>query len=214
MVFLRPEDVSIEQCRGIESIDLNISMVLVKAPIELVSQAFSQLKQAEIWMRGVYEHEVKFIGQSVMVFQLREHPWTVIYRFCKPPYDSDLPYPVGATAEDAQNLSNLLNTRVIYYTASDTSGTINYHLYQDGISIERLFFEEESYIEFESQLRQLEAKDIENAYSFTLNFIREQDAYIPALFVLECPNLDERIILRLENLNLSDLERMDYIAYR
>ncbi|WP_214441266.1 hypothetical protein [Atlanticothrix silvestris] len=90
-------------------------------------------------MRDAYEHEVKFIGQSVMVFQLRGHPWTVIYRFCKPPYDSDLPYPVGATAEDA---------------------------------------------------------------------------YIPALFVLECPNLDEKIILRLENLNRSDLERMDYVAYR
>jgi hypothetical protein len=214
MVFIRPEDVSLQQCRGIESIDQNVFMVLVQAPIELVAQAFSQLRQAEIWVRDVYEREVEIIGQGVMVFQFRGHSWTLINRLCDPPYGSGLPRQVGATEEDAQNLSDLLHTRAIYYTASDTSGTIEYQLYQDGKSVERLFFEEGFSVQFQSQLRQLEAEDIENAYSFTMNFIREQDAYVPVLFVSKCRSVGQQMILQLENLSRDNLERMDYIAYR
>jgi hypothetical protein len=214
MVFRRPENVSLQQCRGIESLDRNIFMVLVQAPIELVAQAFNQLRQAEIWVRDAYEREVEIIGQGVMVFQFRGHSWTLIHRLCDPPYGSGLPSQVGATEEDAQNLSSLLHTRAIYYTASDTSGTIEYHLYQDGKSVERLFFEEGFSVQFQSQLRQLEAEDIENAYSFTMNFIREQDAYVPVLFVQKCRSVGQQIILHLENLRRSDLDRMDYIAHR
>lgn len=214
MVFQRPENVSLQQCRGIESLDQNLFMVLVQAPIELVAQAFSQLRQAEIWVRDVYEHEVEIIGQGVMVFQFRGHSWTLINRLCDPPYGSGLPCQVGATEEDAQSLSSLLHTSAIYYTASDTSGTIEYHLYRDGRSMERLFFEEGFSVQFQSQLRQLEGEDIEDAYSFTMNFIQEQDAYVPALFVPKCHSIGQQIILRLENLRRSDLERMDYIAHR
>lgn len=80
--------------------------------------------------------------------------------------------------------------------------------------MERLFFEEGFSVQFQSQLRQLEAEDIENAYSFTMNFIREQDAYVPVLFVPKCRSVGQQIILQLENLRRGDLERMDYIAHR
>ncbi len=214
MVFSRPDEVPLQQCRGIESLDQNVFMVLVQAPIELVAQAFSQLKQAEIWMRDAYEREVEIIGQGVMVFQFREHAWTIINRLCDPPSGLGLPSQIGATEEDAQNLSDLLHTRAINYTASDTSGTIEYHLYQDGSSMERLSFEEGFSVQFQSQLRQLEAEDIEDAYGFTMNFIREQDAYIPLLFVPKCRSDGQRISLRLENLRRDDLDRMDYIAHK
>lgn len=60
---------TLEQKRGIESIDLNQFFVLVKAPIESVAQAFSQVRQADIWERDVYDRNVGFVGQSFIVFQ-------------------------------------------------------------------------------------------------------------------------------------------------
>ncbi|MUL37917.1 hypothetical protein [Gloeocapsopsis dulcis] len=64
---------------------------------------------------------------------------------------------------------------------SDTSGYIGYNFYEKGALSETLYFEEEMSFQFQSQFRQLEAEDIENAYNFTFDFILEQDIYIPPI---------------------------------
>lgn len=89
------------------------------------------------------------------------------------------------TEEDARSLSKSLATAAIYYAGSDTCGTLEYHLYQNGVLQEKLSFGKEVSIEFQSQLRSLEARDIQNAYAFTINFIREQEAYVPCLLEAE-----------------------------
>ncbi|QKQ75348.1 hypothetical protein [Nostoc sp. TCL240-02] len=116
------------------------------------------------------------------------------------------------TEEDARNLSESLRTSVIYYAGSDTCGTIEYHLYTNGILQEKLSFEEEFKCEFQSQLRQLEARSIENAYTFTMNFIREHDAYIPCVVEVEELLAGQHTTLRIEDLMLNEVERMDYLA--
>jgi hypothetical protein len=198
---------SLKHKRGIVSIDLNQILVFVKAPIESVAQTFSQAIQAEIWERDVYQREIEIVGQGFIVFQFREHSWTVIKQV------NFLPYGISLGTKDAQNFSRLLSTRAIYYKVSDTSGYIGYDFYEKGALRETLYFEEEMSFQFQSQLRQLEAEDIEDPYNFTFDFILEQDIYIPPIHRV----VSHQGILRLlgpglENLEPNDFERLDYIA--
>ena len=48
-----------EQCRGIESINLNDNLILVQAPIEQVAQSFNQVRQVARWEHhDVYGREI------------------------------------------------------------------------------------------------------------------------------------------------------------
>ncbi|MHC5932672.1 hypothetical protein [Nostoc sp.] len=204
--FVREEGIPLEQRRGLETIDRNLVFVLVRASVEQVSQAFSTLRQMNVWVSNAYECEIEIQNESTFVFQLRGHPWSLIYK----PYMSSIR--IYLTEEDARNISESLSTSVIYYAGSDTCGTIGYHLYSNGILQEKLSFEEEFKCEFQSQLRQLEARNIEDAYTFTMNFIREQDAYIPCVVEVEELLAGQHTTLRIEDLMLNEVERMDYLA--
>ncbi|MEH2174675.1 hypothetical protein [Nostoc sp.] len=204
--FVRDEGISLEQRRGVETIDANILFVLVRSSVEPVAQTFSNLKQMNIWVHNAYDREIDIQNESIFVFQLRGHPWSLIYK----PHISSIR--IYLTEEDARSISESLGTSAIYYAASDTCGTIEYQLYSNGISVEKLSYEEEVVIEFQSQLRQVEAKDIQSAYAFTMNFIREQDAYIPCLIEVEGLSAGQRTTLRIEDLMLNEVERMDYLA--
>ncbi|MCG6135992.1 MAG: hypothetical protein MET45_15275 [Nostoc sp. LLA-1] len=204
--FVRDKDISLDQHRGLETIDANVLFVLIRASVEQVSQAFSNLRQMNVWERNIYEREIDIHNESFLVFQLRGHPWSLIYKFNLP---SNRIY---LTEEDAQSISESLGTSAIFYAGSDTCGTMEYHLYHHGILQEKLSFEEEVSIEFQSQLRQIEAGDIKSAYRFTMDFIREQDAYIPCLIEVEDLKVGQRTKLHIEDLMPDEVERMDYLA--
>lgn len=200
--FFKSADIPIEECRGIETIDLNLEYILVQANVELVAQAFSQLKHMDVWVGDVYNHEIELHRESTLIFQFPGHPWSLIYKFH------------NLKEEDALRISESLDTATIYYTASDTCASIQYHFYRAGVSIEKFSFEEEVSIEFQSQLRQIQANEIEDCYSFAMNFIREQDAYVPALIAVQPLPKDETGILRIEGLMPDEVARMDYLAQR
>ncbi|MDF2388389.1 hypothetical protein JMG10_43605 [Nostoc ellipsosporum NOK] len=205
--FVREEGTPLEQRRGLETIDRNLLFVLVRASVEQIAQAFSTLRQMDVWVRNAYESEVEIQNESAFVFQLRGHPWSLIYKL------SSSSIRIYLTEEDARRISELLSTSVIYYAVSDTCGTIEYHLYNNGILQERLSFEEEFKCEFQSQLRQIEAREVDkDAYTFTMNFMRDQDAYIPCIVEVEDLKLGQRTTLRFEGLLPNDVERMDYLA--
>jgi hypothetical protein len=204
--FARAEGVPLEQRRGLETIDRNILVILVQAPVEPVAQAFSTLKQMNVWVRDAYNREITIQKESTFVFQLRGHPWSIVYK----PYVRSMR--IDLTEEDARSISKSLGTAAIYYAGSDTCGTLEYHLYQNGVLQEKLSFEEEVSIEFQSQLRSLEARDIRDAYKFTMKFIRDQDAYVPCLAEAEDLIAGKHIALRIEDLKPNELERIDYLA--
>lgn len=204
--FLRAEDTPLEQRRGLETIDRNLLFILVKAPVEPVAQAFSTLKQMNVWVRNAYEREIDIQNESTFVLQLRGHPWSIVY---KPYTSSERLY---LTEEDARRISESLSTAAIYYAGSDTCGTIEYHLYRNGVLQEKLSFEEEVSIEFQSQLRSLAARDIRDAYTFTMDFMREQDAYVPNLTETEGLIATQRKSIYFEGLMPSEMEQMDYLA--
>ena len=77
--YTRREEVPIEQCRGMEFIDLNDDLLLVQAPIEQVGQACCQILPVNRWERDVYGRKVEIIDQRCFLFfQFKGHTWTLI----------------------------------------------------------------------------------------------------------------------------------------
>lgn len=204
------KDMSVEERRGIESIDINQELLFVRAPIESVAEKFSRARRADLWERDIYDRPIEITSESYIVFQFRGHPWTIVQQLkCQP---GGLVFGEG----DAITLSNFLSTRAIYYKCSDTCGYIGYNCYDGGAFAEMLYFEEEISFLFVSQLRELTTEDIDSAFSFTDAFMREQDIYIP-LVHYENVKVGDRVNLRLkgatlDNLERNDFERVDYIG--
>ncbi len=204
------KDMSVEERRGIESIDINQELLFVRAPIESVAEKFSRARRADVWERDIYDRQIEITSESYIVFQFRGHPWTIVQQLkCQP---GGLVFGEG----DAITLSNFLSTRAIYYKCSDTCGYIGYNCYDGGAFAEMLYFEEEISFLFVSQLRELTTEDIDSAFSFTDAFMREQDIYIP-LVHYENVKVGDRVNLRLkgatlDNLERNDFERVDYIG--
>lgn len=217
--------ISWRQRRGYETTDTNDELILVQAPIEQVAQAYNQLQQAVYWERDVYEREIVIQGYSLLIFQFQGHPWTLMHelpiRTCNVLLDE----------QEAQALSSLLSTKVIYFLISDTGSKIGYHLYNCGESMEKLFFtseveeeldededdededeELEGTYQFQSQIRQLKAEDIKYPYGFVEEFLQEQDAYVPAFFSKTTFRVGQRVTIQLEGIKRSDFERMDYMV--
>ena len=204
------KDISIEERRGIESIDRNQNLLLVRAPIESVAQRLSRARRADVWERDIYDREIEITAESYIVFQFRGHPWTIVEQVKYQP--GQLVFGEG----DAITLSNFLFTRAIYYKCSDTCGYIGYNCYDGGTFAEMLYFEEEISFLFVSDFRDLKAEDIDSAFRFTDAFMREQDIYIP-LVHYENVKVGDRLNLRpkgptLDDLVRSDFERVDYIG--
>jgi hypothetical protein len=206
--FLQSDkNMTLEQKRGIESIDLNQTFVFVKAPIETVASAFVRVRQADRWEQDVYDREIVTTGQGFIVFQFQEQTWTSIYNFGFVPGCTPL------DKKDTQTLSSLLQTRTVYYRVSDTGGYIGYELYENGNFIETLDFEEDISFYFQSQNRQLQREDMGSVYGFIYDFMVEQDIYIPAIRRVENQQGYVRLLgPELENLERSDFERIDYLT--
>jgi hypothetical protein len=201
---------SIEERRGIETIDRNQNLLLVRASIESVAPKFSRARRADVWERGIYDREIEITTESYILFQFRGHPWTIVEKLTYRP--ASLVFGEG----DAIALSNFLSTHAIYYKCSDTCGYIGYNCYDGGAFAEMLYFEEEINVLFLSNFREVKAEDIDSAFRFTDAFMEEQDIYIPYVYY-ENVRAGVRLNLRpegptLDDLVRSDFERVDYIG--
>ncbi|MUH01622.1 hypothetical protein F7734_58960 [Scytonema sp. UIC 10036] len=226
------DDLSIEQRRGTDNIDLNDRLILVQSPIEQVGQAFVQMGLVNIWKRDVYARKIKLTAKnSLLLFQFQKPRWTII--------QSSYFFPCIIQLTDAYALlmSMWLHTKAIYYQVSDVCGYIGYHLYSDRESTETLYYEQKDFGEeggktyslgeneyrladgicyFRSKLRQIQADDIRKGYNFgydfTDEFLKEQDAYAPSISWFRDFEIDQIVTVWVSGLERTDLERMDYMT--
>ncbi len=208
ITFGRPCKANLKQCRGLETPDINLLIILVKESVESSAGAYSSLKPINIWEKNTYNQEIAIHQESTFVFKLQGHLWSIIYKPLLPLKSFLLP-------EDAKALSTILNTDTIYYECIDTANIIHYQLFKNGILVEKLYYENGT-AEFISQRRQIDVNKIRR-YRFVNDFIQEQDTYIPML-ICDYPRDEKkfirgkRTILNFENLFPSEVARMDYLA--
>lgn len=220
------EGIAVEQRRGIQFLDLNDYLVLGQSPIEQVVQGLCQTRQVNSWERDVYEREIELVEEgSCIIYQFQKHPWTIIQS------SSFFPNRMPLQDQDALSLSDCLHTKAIAYLISDTGGYIGYHFFNCGESIEKFYkeppedlsveeYESDEWFgnefigmcEFRSQLRQIEVYEINDGYSLTDEFLREQDAYVPAFFWGWSLKVSQKVTIQLKGLEYDSLERMDYLT--
>ena len=224
----RPEETSLQEVRGVDSYDTNLRIILVKSSVESAAQAFVSLKGMNVWESNVHEREIEIRRNSTFILQFKGHPWSLI----SVPYSSaEAIDPTGLSSQeiekimftplklkfdlleaDALRISALLNTCVIFYSASDTLGLTEYQIYKDGELEEKFYFQAGSPVEFQSKYRQIETRSIKNVYKFVDEAIREQNAYIPFLDSSGNFNIGTRVFLQVGGLASDEIEQVDYIA--
>lgn len=217
MLFEEPENQPVEQWRGIGSIDRIYSVVLVRASVEAVAQFLNQEKKVIFWKRDVYADNVDIRHRGLLILQLRGNDWTLIH---------NLGWIDRCNEQDAQALSDSLQTCAMYYQVSDSSERLGYQFFQNGKLLEILLFDENGNT-FQSQLRSLTIEDIEtedrDKYDFTDSFLREQGIYILDLNPMTYLDGGQPVILTIAAtapwgkkilLEKSHLERVDYIVLK
>ncbi|MGF1488183.1 MAG: hypothetical protein ACFBSE_13945 [Prochloraceae cyanobacterium] len=208
ITFGRPCKTNLQKCRGLETPDINLLIILVKESVESTAGAYRFLKGMNLWKKNIYNQEIVIHQKSTFVFKLQGHLWSIIF---KPLLSINSILEI----EDAQGISEMLGTDTIYCVVSDTSGITHYQLFSNGTLVERLYSENGT-TEFISQRQPINVNEI-RPYKFLNDFIQEQNSYIPML-IGDYPRdeqkfvLGNRTILTFENLFPSEVYRMDYLA--
>ncbi len=213
------DGIELRDCRGYETTDVNDYLVLVQASIEQTAQAITQIKQIRSWQRDVYEQEIEVANYGILAFQLLKHSWTVVRDL------SSQSRCILFGENEANSISNLLHSKAIVFSVSDSALRIGYDFYQSGQRIEKFCFSSDSEEEllddeyeddqwygnyqFQSQIRQIETESIGDPYLFTHNFLVGQDAFAPYLFDFRG---EKRMVLDEKRVERGDFVRIDYLT--
>lgn len=114
--------------RGIESIDRNAAVVLVKVPLNQLSDALAE--KAIESQRNVMGAEIEVLdGFVVFAYQLVGHPWSILTA-------AYLSYPSILQSSELPQLSKQLGQAVIRLLVSDGGGENGYDLFEGGELVE------------------------------------------------------------------------------
>lgn len=224
------------QWRGLASQEVNECTLLVKAGIDQVSDAFSQMKSAASTEKDVKGKEVVLGEECYVVYQLSGHPWTLIEILHG--YDEQYQRQ-ELEPEDALKMSQLLNTKAIDFKISDTAYAVGYELFENGESVEKFEFHgdysdyEESEEElddddededdgmikkFESRIRECSKDEYEDGMDFSHKFLKAQDAFVPGWSEGGRTSGSQKGKKMLIDLQLcedgSGIERMDFVLVK
>jgi hypothetical protein len=186
-----------ESRRGIESTDYNNSLILVRASMDQLANALAP--HTTRWERDVLGREIVLNRSAAFVFRLRGHGWTII---APTSFGPGLP-----TQAKEQELSRLLNTRVISYWVTDTCGGIGYQLFENGQQLEAFVGMESGDkpgkgSKFFSQLRKITLKNIRNIWGFSREFLISQDTFEPGIsfdYFIGHQDYGHDAVMRIEN---------------
>jgi hypothetical protein len=197
--------------RGIESIDRNAQVVLVKVPLNELSDALAAKAIAS--QRNVIAAEIEVSSAFVFAYQLVGHSWSIMI--------PGVGYPSILQSSELSQLSKQLRQPIINLLVSDGGGENGYDLFEGGelvdyfrgsdgestddaneyeIQPQRYVlspYPDEDFLDddleedeepepqqtayFWSLHRQLTAEEIGNIWNFTEQFLVEYDAFDPAI---------------------------------
>jgi ankyrin repeat protein len=164
---------SLEGERGVASFDLNELALVVRAPVQEVTEAFAKQRKAKNVRRDVYGKKLVAGRVAFVVYQLRGHGWTLIHTIRASGRDEISP-------ADAERLSSALGTRAIFYACSDTAGAVAYELFESGRRSEALHHDGDTgTTAFESSRQPRGSRRIDDAFAHAAAFVSAQDAFVP-----------------------------------
>jgi hypothetical protein len=184
------------------------TLFAVKAPFEAVSKALADYVKPDRWLRDVPRKPAADGDDMgfplVAVVQIKDNPWTVVFREVCYATEEGL----DAIKEEAKFLSVELKTRAITLASEDTSGAIDYEIYDHGKAIESAQWETGGqFFSFKSTLRKkplLESVD-EN---FADEIFRGEGVYVPVCYP---QSNDKSAWLCVDKVSAGAIERADLL---
>src|SRR6185295_19715041 len=139
------------------------------------------------------------VATAVVVVQVKNSPWAVIYRSILYIDEAHL----DAVAEEAKEFSARLNTRAITFIGEDTSGANSYQLFEKGKSLEEAEWEVGGeFFKFKSSLRK--RPELEKVTDeFVDGLFREEGIYIPACYPMQ---EEEELWVAVEKTSVDSIE--------
>ena len=117
------------------------------------------------------------LARYIAIIQIKHNPWSVILRSLYYADESD----VNATVDDAKALSGDLKTKAISFVANDTSGAVQFDLFENGALLERAQWTDGSFSIFKSTRRK-QPKINEVDEKFADKTFRDLGIYLPACY--------------------------------
>jgi hypothetical protein len=224
-------NIPIDQHRGIETIDINLVLTLALADIDSTINGLKNI--------GLMHHEPNISNKNILVressklvFTLMGQDWTYIYALNKKwstvpvnqdylelsPEDLDLMIQNRlinnkSTSDEAQ-LSQQINSNVIYFGVSDTGDWISYSLFKSGTCLEWIV-SEENQIQGQSTTQEIDFNGVKGARTLIYNSIVQNNAYIPYIHGYKCFTIGENELVKASDflgLNDNNIIRIDHIA--
>lgn len=187
--------------RGIESIDRNAEVVLVKIPLDSLSDALA--KRAMEVRRNVLGSEIEVSGFFQFAYHLVGHSWSILI-------NDEVIEPnrvVASLPPKLDQLSKELKAPVIRLIMSDTTGVVEYVIFENGevteyfsgsidendnsnefsLKPQRYILssshnpEDKQFIYFWSRHRQVTAEEIGDMWDFANKFLVNNDAFDPGI---------------------------------
>jgi ankyrin repeat protein len=157
------------------------SLLAVQAPREQVTDALSRRHETAKVLRGVELKKPRKndeLARRLAVIEVKDNTWTVILRTLYHVDESD----GDAVAEDAKDLSQQLKTKAISFVAEETSGAVQFDLFENGELVERAqWVDGNSFFIFESTRRK-QPKVHEVDDKFADKTFRDLGIYLPACY--------------------------------
>ena len=185
------------------------SLIAVEAPLDKVTEALSQrYKSAKLQQHVEIKKTRKNdeLARYVALIQIKDNHWTIVLRSLFYVNGNDL----ASVIEDAKALSEKLKTKAISFVSEDTSGAIQFDLFDKGQLIEQAQWTDGgSFAAFESTRRkQPKIDEIDN--KFTTKLFRELGIYLPACYSRGkaknvCLCAEKQSLDRIEAANLLEL---------
>ena len=155
-------------------------LMLAHAPLDAAAAAFVKTFGGK-WHKDVGGRDVRHTPPAYVVYQFKEHPWTVFDYFVNSAHS------VGAqwtTQDEAKRFSKALKDKVILFPISDTAGVYEYSMYDKGSLFERVSDRSTDpgkpyELAFESPGRNAKPPEPRKLLVFIDQFMREQDVLIP-----------------------------------
>jgi ankyrin repeat protein len=185
------------------------SLLAVKAPEEQITELLShRYKNAKV-LRNVELKSARKndeLARYMAIVKIKDNPWSVILRSLYHAEESDL----NATVDDAKALSGELKTKAISFVANDTSGAVQFDLFENGALLERAQWTDGSFSIFESTRRK-QPKMNEVDEKFADKTFRDLGIYLPACYPrgkqrAACLCVQKSSAERIESAHLMELE--------
>jgi hypothetical protein len=219
-----------KQLCGIETIDINLELILALADIDSTIKGLKNI--------GFSQHELNIANKSILIressrliFTLKDQAWTYLYKPIKqwgatPTDQKYVELSVEAVQQLRQNhlinnkptsneakLSLQIDSNVIYFGVSDTGDWITYSFFKSGTCLE-WFMSQEDRGQGHSNIQTIDINNF-NAYTLIYDSIVQNNAYIPYIHGGKVFTIGENELVKISDfsgLNDNDILRIDHVA--